>query len=123
MVSLNQDDDEEGDYPRIQVWRPEAGSQVYNRIDQYTLSQNDINRRNNYYLANVAFTGSSRIEFQSGDIIGYYQPSDPRYTVWSVQTSGYNSYSLSGRSSTTFSLNSANNDEGRQPLIQVSLGM
>ncbi|XP_065899134.1 uncharacterized protein [Dysidea avara] len=121
MVSLNQDDDEEGDYPRIQVWRPEAGSQVYNRIDQYTLSQNDINRRNNYYLANVAFTGSSRIEFQSGDIIGYYQPSDPRYTVWSVQTSGYNSYSLSGRSSTTFSLNSANNDEGRQPLIQVSL--
>jgi len=122
IVSLNQDDSEEGDYPRVQVWRPITGQQTYNRIDEYRIQGRDITRMGNYYLADIEFTGSDRIEFQSGDIIGYYQPDEPRYSVWSIQTSGYNSYSRSGTSS-SFSLSGANRDEDRRPLIQVTLGM
>jgi len=121
MVSLNQDDDEEGDYPRIQVWRPTTGQQ-YTRINQYTIQRSDIRGMGNYYLADKQFTGSNRIEFQSGDIIGYYRPEEPHYSVWSIQTSGYISYSRS-ETSNSFSLDNANEDDNRQPLIQVILGM
>ena len=122
MVSLNQDDDEEGSYPRIQVWRPVSGQQSYNRINEYRIQGSDITRMSGYYLADIQFTGNNRIEFQLGDIIGYYHPDEPRYRVWSIQTSGYDSYTRSGTSS-SFSLSGANRDDDRQPLIQVTLGM
>ena len=79
---------------------------------------------NSYYLANVSFTGANRIEFQSADVIGYHLPNTLRYTVWSIGTSGYTSYSNSANSpQTSFQTNRTDNeDSDRQPLIQVLYG-
>ena len=32
-------------------------------------------------------------DFHSGDVVGYYQPSFPRRTIWNINTTGYTSYS------------------------------
>ena len=45
-----------------------------------------------YYYANISLNSSSQIEFQSGVVIGYYQPSNA-CLKWNIQTSGYTSYS------------------------------
>jgi len=119
FVSLDKESDD-GDYPCIQVWRPGANKQ-YKRINEYIIEEKDIKKReDDYYLAEIEITGTT-IEFQSGDVIGYYQPSTARYTVWSIQTSGYISYDKGGHGS-SFSLNGANKDDDRQPLIQVTVG-
>ena len=79
---------------------------------------------NSYYLANVSFTGNSRIEFQSADVIGYHLPNTLRYTVWSIGTSGYTSYSNSASNpQSRFRTNRADSEVPlRQPLIQVLYG-
>ena len=122
LISLDQLSSDSGDYPSIQVWRP-SGSTNYNAIRCYTLTQNDISNMNNYYLADISFTGANRIEFQSGDVIGYHLPNALRYTVWNIETSGYNSYSKSASSPlSNFRTNNAGMDSDRQPLIQVLYG-
>ena len=120
VVSLDKGSDDDGDYPCIQVWRPQV-NKLYKRINEYIIQQNDIKSEDNYFLAEIELTGSDRTEFQSGDVIGYYQPSKAHYTVWSIRTSGYTSYYKKGRSS-SFSLNAANEDDDMQPLIQVTVG-
>ena len=123
LISLNQVDDVTGDYPSIQVWRPSTSTN-YNAISLYTLTQNDIFNMNSYYLANVTFTGANRIEFQSGEVIGYHLPNTLRYTVWSIGTTGYTSFSISASSPLSrFRTDNADSmDSGRQPLIQVLYG-
>ena len=82
------------------------------------------NGQNRYYHASLSLNSSSQIEFQSGDVIGYYQPSDPQRLIWSIQTSGYTSYSNSVTSpSTSIDTNNVDNIEtNRQPLIAVMFG-
>jgi len=123
LISLDQLSSDSGDYPSIQVWRP-SGSNNYIEISRYTLTQNDISSMNNYYLANISFTGADRIEFQSGDVIGYHLPNTLRYTVWNIETTGYTSFSISASSPlSNFRTNRAENmDPDRQPLIQVLYG-
>ena len=72
----------------------------------------------------MSLNSNNQIEFQSGDVIGYYQPSDPSHLIWSIQTSGYTSYSNSITTpSTSIDTNNIDNAEtNRQPLIAVMFG-
>ena len=118
----------EGDYPIVQVWHPN-NSTVYTRVDtECPLTGNDISRMttmgNDYYLGNVSCTGDNRIEFQSGDIIGYYHSNEVRYRLWNIETMGYTSYRRDRNDPpSTFNINSADDTIMRmQPLIQILYG-
>ena len=71
--------------PRFQVWHPTLlNSSTYNIIDEVQLTEgNGIKINNNlcYYYANMSLNSNSQIEFQSGDVIGYYQPSNPKHLI------------------------------------------
>ena len=115
-----------GDYPIVQVWHP-TSSTVYTRVDtECPLTESDIDRMRNgdeYYLGNVSCTGDNRIEFQSGDVIGYYHGNDVRYRLWTIETMGYISYIRDeGSPPNMFNTNNVDSSETRQPLIQVLYG-
>ena len=127
IVSLKLDDDNDVEYPYIQVWR-NLSSVAYTLVGQYQLQKSDITKRLNYYLANVTLTGANRIEFQSEDVVGYYQPSRPRFLVWSDENvRGYTTYNVDSQSpldmvtiNTRFFGHRVNQDE--RPLIQALYG-
>jgi len=77
-----------------------------------------------YYLGNVSCTIDRRIEFQSGDLIGYNQvPS--RYSLWIINAVEYTSYSRNGPSNRqldTFNINDRTESTNTQPLIQMIFG-
>ena len=129
MVSLyqNEDDDfDECNFPRILLWHPMNTDQTaYTIDDTYTLSNSDINRMGSYYFADVSFNGNDRIEFQSGDVIGYRHRSSPCYTVYSIRTGGYTSYNVRSISNDMINMDdsSVTATANRQPLIQVIFGM
>ena len=116
--------------PYFQIWRPSSlNSTMYNIHYEVQLpSGNFINPpgdrfRNAYYSASLSLDSSSQIEFQSGDVIGYYQPSNPRL-LRSIQTRGYISY-INTVSSPSTSFDISNVDSVRtdlQPLIEITFG-
>ena len=113
--------------PLFQVWHPiSVNSSAYNKTGEVQLPPGGYigNIGTGYFSANLSLNSSSQIEFQSGDVIGYYQPSDSRRLIWSVQTSGYTSYSNTVTTpSTSIDTNNVNNIENnRQPLIAVMFG-
>ena len=114
--------------PLFQVWHPTSlNSSTYNKTGEVPLVRGSYKRIGNnlgYYYANVSLSGNNQIEFQSGDVIGYYQPSDAQVLIWSIQTSGYTSYSNNVTSSlSSININSVDNAEtDRQPLIEVIFG-
>ena len=128
LVSLDMNGAPRG-YPSIQVWRRSD-------TDQYTIvgtacaltdgvitMMNDGTR--NYYLGNVSCAMGGRVEFQSGDIIGYNQGAPSRYSLWIISAVGYTSYSRNGRSSPSNTFNINNMVEisaDMQPLIQMIFG-
>lgn len=127
IVSLNEDDNDDVEYPYIQVWR-NVNSSLYTLVGQYQLQESDIRRKQSYFIANAVLSGTNRIEFQSRDIIGYYHPPEPRYRVWSVEnTRGYTIYGVNTRfplnmfiiRSTSNSLSVSRNE---RPLIQALYG-
>ena len=135
MISLNREVEEIQDdgeiscnFPRILVWRPLNTEQtMYHIVNTYTLSINDdIGRRERYYLADISFTGNDRIEFQSGDVIGYQHRSKACYTVWSNEATSYISYSVNDINDDTIKVNingsSMMINHNLQPLIQVDFG-
>ena len=113
--------------PLFQVWHPISdNSSAYNKIGEVQLPPGDYigDLQTGYFSASLSLNSNSQIEFQSGDVIGYYQPSDPRRLIWSIQTSAYTSYSNTVTSpSTSINTNNAeNNETNRQPLIAVMFG-
>ena len=114
-------------FPIFQVWHPVSlHSSSYTILGEVQLPAGDLvgSSSTGYSFASLAVNGNSQIEFQSGDVIGYYQPTDPRFKIWSIQTSGYTSYSNTvTSSSTSIDTSSANNIENdRQPLIEITFG-
>ena len=80
----------------------------------------------NYCIANIALTGNDRIEFQSGDVVGWYTTPDARYGMMTIRTDGYVvyfrlSYTLAPPTSANISENSIG--DRFQPLIQFVIGM
>ena len=117
------------DYPYFQVWRPSStNSMVYTNIDEVQLQESQVSQCNNndYCIVNIVLTGNDAIEFQSGDVVGYYHPAQTIYQMRTIRTNGYVLYRIDGSSApTTVDLsNVANNriTHQRQPLIQFVIG-
>ena len=116
-----------GNLPIFQVWHPTSNtSSAYSRIGEIQLPLGDLmnSSEGDYHYTNMSLNSSSQIEFQSGDVIGYYQPSNPQRSIWNIQTSGYISYSNNATNSLssidTSNVNHTDNDY--QPLIEVIIG-
>ena len=117
------------DYPAFQVWRPlSVGSTVYNKIGEAQLQSDQVTGNGDrYQMANITLTGSNRIDFQSGDVVGYYHPPQSRYQVRTIRTDGYRLYQFdepSGSISLVNLINADNDDDDhdQQPLIQFTIG-
>ena len=112
------------DYPYFQVWRPSSvGSAMYNKIGEVQLQSDDqLNGSDNFWTANITLTGNNSIEFQSGDVVGYYHPPDASYRVRSIPTDGYILYQFEGSHQSVNLNNNDDSDNYRQPLIQFTIG-
>ena len=117
-----------GNLPLFQVWHPTSlNSNTYNKIGEVQLPTGDLissSEGENYYHVSLSLNNNSQIEFQSGDVIGYHQPSDPQRIIWSILTNGYASYSNTTTSPLT-SIDTNNIDQvwaNHQPLIAVMFG-
>ena len=120
-VSGNRDD-----YPSFQVWRAvSVGSTVYNKIGEVQLQSDDqVTDSGDNQTANIILTGDDTIEFESGDVVGYYHPPNSRYLVRDINTTGYILYRFDG-SPASNSVNLSEYDlmfNFRQPLIQFIIG-
>ena len=112
-----------GSLPVFQVWRPlSPGSSAYSKIGQVQFEINETR----VDIPKVSLTGNDQIEFQSGDVIGCYQPINSHYRVGYIIDSNYVSYFTSNSSFTTTTINVSSptffETKGR-PLISVMLGM
>ena len=117
------------DYPSFQVWRPSsAGSTIYNKIGEVQLQSDDqVTGIGFYQTANIVLTGNNTIEFQSGDVVGYYHPPQSRYQVVNIfhTGNGYMLYRFDGSPAPT-SIDIGERDvklDFYQPLLQFSIGM
>lgn len=116
-------------YPSYQIWRPMSlESNIYTRIGQIQLEDSHATKmgsgNTHYWLINIEFTGSNKFEFNTGDIIGHYDPPDPRFRLWSITSNGYTAYSVAtDQAIATFNTSSAEALPDQRPLIQVSFGM
>ena len=110
-------------FPYIQVWRPSPSSQLYNLIDEVQIQSSHLNTQLTYLEANITLTGNNRIQFQSGDVIGFYNPSNSGYEIRDIRTPGYMFYLFTGSTATSLDLSNADSTPmGRQPLIQFTFG-
>ena len=117
-------------YPFYQIWHPVSSeSNIYARIGQIQLDDSHATKmgrgNTHYWIINIEFTGRNRLEFSMGDIIGYYDPPDPQFRLWSITSNGYTAYSnVATDQAATFNTSSAEFVlPNEQPLIQVSFGM
>ena len=113
--------------PLFQVWHPTPlNSTTYNKIGEVQLPARNLigDPSTDYYYANLSLNNSNQIEFQLGDVIGYYQPANSARRIWSIETSGYISYSnIVSNPSTSIDINNTDyTDNYRQPLIKVMFG-
>ena len=116
------------DYPMFQVWRPvmtSFQSNSYNKVGEVQLPGGSLKvvDKGSYVYADILLNNSSQIEFQSGDVIGYYQPFNSRL-IWNTQTSGYTSYSNNVTGPLiNMDINHVDNiHDNYQPLIEVMFG-
>ena len=115
-------------HPVFQVWHPtQLNSSTYNKTDEVQLTGGEyiyIGGSIGYFYDNISLNRNSQIEFQSGDVIGYYQPSNSRRLIWNIQTSGYTSYSNTVTSPlTSIDINNVDNiATDYQPLIEITFG-
>ena len=119
-------EEENSKYPFFQVWRPESvGSTVYNKIDEIQLQLEDqlYVIDHNVRLATIILTDNNTVEFQSGDIVGYYHPFNARFRVITERTNGYRVYEFTGIHESVDLNNTFDNDNYfLQPLIQFTIG-
>jgi len=117
-------------YPFFQVWRPlSSGSTIYNKRGEIQLqSDNQVTEvSGDTLVANISLSGNDRIEFQSGDVVGYYHPPQSHYQVRTLvpeeHTQQYKQFLLSGLAAKN-SINLAINSSiiFGQPMIQFTIG-
>ena len=113
-----------GSLPVFQVWHPlSPGLNVYSKIGQVQFEAPEGENITRVYISTVSLTGNDQIEFQSGDVIGCYQPFNSRYTVGANNDTNYTSYFTRSSSLTTTAINVNNYFETiLQPLISVMIG-
>ena len=114
-------------YPRIEVWNPRRQPTGFRMGGKYTLAERDITKMTNYCFANASFAENEAIKFEKGSFIGIFLPPDPRYTIWSINSTGYSYYttrrripSMNLNITRAFNVYDVVNDS--QPLIQIVFG-
>ena len=115
-------------YPFFQVWRAASvDSTIYNKIGEVQLqSDGQVTGSSDYRTASIILTNNNTIEVQSGDVVGYYHPSNARYVVRDIQTDGYYLYRFNGSPAADNSEDLSQRNarlNNRQPLIQFDTGM
>ena len=111
--------------PYFQVWRHIVNTTTYNKIGEVQLqSDSQVTfGSNNYREANITLTSNNTIEFQSGDVVGYYHPSNSRYHVRDIATDGYTRYRFNGPNENSVDLtNRIAISHLSQPLLQFLIG-
>ena len=113
--------------PLFQMWHPTAlNSTTYNKIGEVQLPAGNLigDSSTGYYYASLSLNYNNQIEFQSGDVIGYYQPSNPARGISHIQTNGYIIYiNVASNPSRSFDIsNSRLTINNYQPLIEVMFG-
>ena len=110
----------------FQLWRPLlSDTMIYNKVGEIQLqSESQVTEGYNNFEATIILTGEKRLEFQPGDVIGYYHPPQPRYRVLDVDTMGYVLYRFDETSPPdTLNLSEATKTLlNRQPLLQFTFG-
>ena len=110
----------------FQLWRPFLSSTtIHNKVGEIHLETDyQVTQGYNNLEATIILAGEKRIEFQPGDIIGYYQPNQSRYRALDVNTMGYVSYQFYNMSPPyTVNLSEATTLlYNRQPLLQFTFG-
>jgi len=109
-------------FPYIQVWRQLSASQNYILVDGVQIQSNHLNTRLTYLEAIISLTGDNRIQFLSGDVIGFYNPPDSGYIIRDVATTGYAYHVFPGSIASSFDFNNFSFTNNGQPLIQFTLG-
>ena len=111
-------------FPFFQLWRlSSTNSTTYNKIGEVQLKSDDqVTGSGTYQTANIILTDNNTIKIHSGDVVGYYHPSDARYRVRTMQTNGYILYQFSGSPESVNLSNNIYNYDQRQPLIQFTIG-
>ena len=98
---------------------------IYNKTSEIQLqSENQVTEGYNNFETTIILTGEKRLEFQPGDIIGYYQLPESCYRELDVDTMGYVLYQFNGTSPPD-TLNLSEADQilnNRQPLLQFTFG-
>ena len=115
--------DSKGNLPIVQIWRPSSHhSTVYNKVFEEQIA--NFTQKGSLHVADIKISDSNLIEFQPGDVIGYYQPSNLQFAIRNYQTDGYISYVTSDayNSITKINVNDSTAINQRQPLIEVLFG-
>jgi len=108
-------------FPFIQIWRPSPSSQLYSLVDEVQIQSSHLTQLT-YLEANIPLTGNNRMHFQSGDVIGFYNPSDSRYVIRDIATPEYVFYVFVGSTAISLDLSNANFiSTRRKPLIQFKI--
>ena len=109
--------------PEFQVWHPLSPvSNAYSKIGQVQF-QIETPIRSAYYTPTLLLTGNDQLEFQSGDVIGIYQPSYPFFRISNVLNENYTSYYNTYDNLTTTNISSGRyNTLTLQPVINVFTG-
>ena len=64
------------------MWRPASvNSTIYNKTGEVQLYNDQVTGIRTYQTASITLTINNAIEFQSGDVVGYYHPPDSRFLV------------------------------------------
>ena len=109
-------------FPYVQVWRQSPPSQPYTLVERVQIQPSHLINQSANLEANISLTGNNRIQFLSGDVIGFYNPPDSGYTIEDVRTDGYVYYVFRGSNASSLNLATGFMSNRRQPLIQFTLG-
>ena len=107
----------------FQVWQlASVDSRVYNKTGETRLQSDDqvIRGVSDLLEANIILTGTNRMEFQSGDVVGFYHPPQSRYRLLTIPTNEYRLYQRVGSSDLVSLVGEGENN--RQLLIQFTVG-
>ena len=107
----------------FQVWQlASVDSRVYNKTGEARLQSDDqvVRGVSDLLETNITLTGTNRMEFQSGDVVGFYHPPRSRYRVVTIPTNGYRLYQR--QESLDLITLDGEGENNRQLLIQFTVG-
>jgi len=121
---------DDGTDPYFELWHPTIpGIGLFEKVGEIQLADGEIVQFGNddftYWVVSISLNNDDRVEFEAGDVIGYYHPPRSRYQVWSITTAGYIGYAnnFTTRSSTINLSTQYITFSNIQPLIQFTVGM